>query len=148
MNTRSVVTGAVVLACGLAAAGAMGLGHRARETSANEAAPRIYEWWVAPGTYTGFVFTSSANANTRRWIVTIEHAGTSFPVSINPGETVTIPFAAGWTIRPEHEVRVRSIHVPFDDLKEFDPLRADGPMFVNAWGLTPNGPAAFVPPKK
>lgn len=143
MNRRVLIGLALAGAVGAGLVCAPGLGKR----EASNAAPRVYEWWVAPGTYTGFVFTSSANANTRRWIVTIEHSGTSFPVSINPGETVVIPYPTGWTIRADMEVRVRSIHVPFDDLREYDPLKPDGPMFVNAWGITPGGPVPFVPPR-
>lgn len=144
MKRRAWIIGTI----GLAAAAAAWIAVPAAR-GGESAEPRSYEAWVPPGEYSAFVFTTSANANTRRWVVTIRTAtGGSYPVSIGPAETVTVPFEKGWKVRAEDEVRVRSVYVPFDDMRDYNPLNIEGPMLISAWGVTPGGPVTFVPPKK
>ena len=138
---KAIVVLATLLAISFAT-----LGMRTPEAKAE--APKVYEAWIQPGTYTGFTFCSNANVNTRRWLVSLVCRDRTYPLIITPGETTILPFDMGWTVTADDEARFVSKNIPFSDLSEWDALAGDNqPMLIGAWGMTTKGPMQLVPSK-
>ena len=118
----------------------------ARPMSPQPAGNELNTVYMPPGKYTAIVLTS--NAQDRRWIVSLKTNTGSYPITIGPTLTVTIPFEGGWTVQPDMNARIESKLVPFEDLSERNLLDGNETLGISAWGITDRGPVNFAPPKK
>lgn len=107
--------------------------------------PYYFAWLPPNKKYTAIILTS--NAKERRWIVSIRTKTGNFPVTIGPGETVTIPFIEGWSVTSNDEARIESQYIPFDDPTQRNLLGSEN-LSVSAWGVTPSGPVNFFPSRR
>ena len=102
--------------------------------------------FLPPGDYSAIVLCT--NARDRRWIVALKTSAGSFPITVGPNQTVTIPFEKGWTVRSEMQARLESRLVPFEDLSERNLLDGNENIGISAWGITDKGPVTFALPVK
>ena len=102
--------------------------------------------FLPPGEYSAIVLCT--NARDRRWIVALKTTAGSFPITIGPNQTVTIPFEKGWSVRSEMQARLESRLVPFEDLSERNLLDGNENIGISAWGITDKGPVPFALPVK
>lgn len=100
--------------------------------------------FMPPGKYTAIVMTT--NARDRRWIVALKTNSGTFPITLGPMQTVTIPFEDGWKVVADMNARIESRLVPFEDLSQRNLLDGNENLGISAWGITESGPVNFAPP--
>lgn len=102
--------------------------------------------FLPPGNYTAIVIATTGKD--RRWFLSLKTARGSFPITIGPEQTVTIPFTAGWKVTAGDQARLESRLVPFEDLSERTPVDGNETLALSAWGITDQGPVNFAPPAR
>jgi len=102
--------------------------------------------FLPPGNYTAIVIATTGKD--RRWFISLKTSRGSFPITIGPEQTITIPFTAGWKVAPGDQARLESRLVPFEDLSERTPVDGNENLALSAWGITDQGPVNFAPPAR
>lgn len=100
--------------------------------------------FLPPGNYTAIVVTTTGKD--RRWWVSLKTAKGTFPITVGPQETVTIPFTSGWRVSASDQARIESRFVPFEDISERTPVDGNETLALSAWGITDQGPVNFALP--
>lgn len=150
----------IVLAlAALAGAGALGLSQPKEPASAPTTKPAqptpkrpgdlapagrdLNELWLAPGSYSAIVISTTATERT--WWLSLDTTKGSFPVTIGPQQTITLTFNPPWVVKVDDNARLTSKYVPFGEYADFNPLNNQRVQLF-AWGVTPGGPVPLVPP--